>query len=143
MHAHAKPPKREHLLWRMLRARDRPGGARTVVGSVGLASCSRSAAAIAARASAAVSASWAANGTCGGVLGSGSNLLTSVVGEESCGGSVGDDRPAGGAPPASPRARTAAAPRVRSHYHFAPPFTHAIPDSLRDSVPLWLKRQCD
>jgi hypothetical protein len=36
-----------------------------------------------------------------------------------------------------------AAPRVRSHRRFVPTFVHFIPDFLRDSVPLFLKRQCD
>ena len=33
--------------------------------------------------------------------------------------------------------------RARSHWCFARPRIHFIPDSLRDSVPLFLRRQCD
>ena len=33
--------------------------------------------------------------------------------------------------------------RARSHFRFALPLTHLIPGLLRDSVPLFLKRQCD
>jgi hypothetical protein len=33
--------------------------------------------------------------------------------------------------------------RAWSHYRFAPPLTHFIPDFLTYSVPLFLKRQCD
>jgi ATP-dependent RNA helicase DDX5/DBP2 len=33
--------------------------------------------------------------------------------------------------------------RARSHYRFVPPLIRFIPDSLTNSVPLFLKRQCD
>jgi hypothetical protein len=33
--------------------------------------------------------------------------------------------------------------RARPHCRFAPPLVHVIPDSLWDSVPLFLTRQCD
>ena len=33
--------------------------------------------------------------------------------------------------------------RARSHCRFVPPLIHFIPDSLTQSVPLFLKRQCD
>ena len=33
--------------------------------------------------------------------------------------------------------------RARSHCRFVPPLIHFIPDSLKYSVPLLLKRQCD
>jgi hypothetical protein len=34
-------------------------------------------------------------------------------------------------------------PRARSQRRFVPPLIHFIPDSLRDSVPLFPRRQCD
>jgi hypothetical protein len=40
-------------------------------------------------------------------------------------------------------AAAAGVARARSHCCFVPPLTHVIPDSLRYSVPLFLKRQCD
>jgi hypothetical protein len=44
-----------------------------------------------------------------------------------------------------PRSRNAAdgALRDRSHCRFVPPLIHFTPDSLTNSVPLFLKRQCD
>jgi hypothetical protein len=33
--------------------------------------------------------------------------------------------------------------RARSHFRFVPPLIHFIPDSRKDSVPLFLKQQCD
>jgi hypothetical protein len=53
-----------------------------------------------------------------------------------------------------PRRRAAAPPRraphaawpqdrVRSHCRFVPPLLLFIPDSLRDSAPLFLKQPCD
>ena len=43
-------------------------------------------------------------------------------------------RPSGGAVDLS---------RARPHIRFAPPLVHSIPDPLKYSVPLFLKRQCD
>jgi hypothetical protein len=55
----------------------------------------------------------------------------------------------GGACGPAPRGRAAGPPalqglaRARSHCRFVPPLIHFTPDSLRDLVPLFLKRQCD
>ena len=45
--------------------------------------------------------------------------------------------------PRLPSGMKGSAPRVRSQCRFALPLIHFIPDALRDSVPLFLKRQCD
>jgi hypothetical protein len=42
-----------------------------------------------------------------------------------------------------PRPRDRGRRRARSHCRFVPPLIHFIPDLLRESVPLFLKRQCD